>query len=387
MRSSLARFVPTPWQLLVWGIATIGFLCVGFVTWFWLSHASGQTPGDTQNYILAGLRLNVGHPLYGYGPGDVHVVPISGGADYPLFSPPLIAVLFRPIVLLPANGQYIWWVSMDLLEILAIIALVLRAPLAAGLALIPLSLSVGMAMQVGNVDCLVLPGLLLTWCWLVRGHNDRAGLAIALLASLKLTPVIFVWWLFVTGRRRAAGVAIGCGIALAFVAMLGSEPMIFLRFYEVTMANLLAPASDLGPPGLARAVGLPAVVVAWLPRAVLLGGAAVMWATRRRPGVSWATGACLMWLASPVVALHTLALALVAIAPLAWPMAPDRVRERPGDDPEVSTKSKAGPNHATGEASTLVAGTYRAVTASGRVSTRAACVASQASIVGSLART
>ncbi len=335
MRSSLVRLLPTPWRLLGWGIATLGLVCLGFVTWFWLSHASGQTPGDTHNYVLAGLRLNVGHPLYGYGPGDEHVLPISGGADYPLFSPPLMAVIFRPIVLLPANGQYIWWVSMDLLELVAIAALIRRAPLVTGLLLIPLSLSVGLAMEVGNVDCLVLPGLLLTWYWLVHGYDDRAALAIGLLASLKLTPVIFVWWLFVTGRRRAAFIAIGTGVALAVVAILGSEPGIFLKFYEVTTANLVAPASDLGPPGLARAIGLPALVVAWLPRAVLLVGVALMWATRRRPAVSWATGALLMWLASPVVALHTPALALVAIAPLAWPMVRGRTGERSSADPDL----------------------------------------------------
>lgn len=333
LRSSLARFLPTPVRLLGWGFAAIGLLCVAFVTWYWLSHASAETPGDTHNYVLAGLRLNAGHPLYGYGPGDEYVVPNPGEADYPLFSPPLIAVFFRFIVLLPANGQYVWWLAMAVLEFAAIIALVRRVPLVAGLALIPLSLSTGMAMQVGNVDCLVLPGLLLTWCWLVRGHDDRAALAIGLLASLKLTPVILVWWLFVTGRRRAAGIAIGCGIALAVVAMLGSEPAIFLRFYEVTTANLTAPTGELGPPGFARAIGMPAVVVAVLPRVVLFGGCALMWATRRRPAVAWAVGALLMWLASPVVALHTPALALVAIAPLAWPMAHGRTDEPPVDRP------------------------------------------------------
>jgi hypothetical protein len=309
------------------------------VTLFWLSYASGPTPADTHNYVLAGMRLNVGHPLYGYGVGDEHVLPISNGADYPLFSPPLIAVVFRFVVLLPAKGEYLWWASMDVLELVAVLALVRRAPLVTGLLLIPLSLSVGMAMRVGNVDCLLLPGLLLTWLWLRRGQDNRAALAIGLLASLKLTPVIFVWWLFVTGRRRAAGIAIGCGVVLAGVAMLGSEPLIFLKFYEVTMANLSAPASDLGPLALARAIGLPAVVVAWLPRAILLGGVAVMWATRRRPGVTWAVGALLMWLASPVVAIHALALVLVAIAPLAWPMAPGRVREHLSDDPAGSTTS------------------------------------------------
>lgn len=332
MGSSLARFLPTPVRLLGWGLASIGLLCVAFVTWFWLIHASAATPGDTHNYILAGLRLNAGHPLYGYGPGDEHILPISSGADYPLFSPPLLGVVFRAIVLLPGNGQYIWWLSMDVLEVVAIIALVRRAPLVTGLVLIPLSISTGMAMEVGNVDCLVLPGLLLSWYWLLHGHDDRAALAIGLLASLKLTPAILVWWLFVTGRRRAAGIATGCGIVLALVAMLGSEPTIFLKFYEVTMANLTAPMKDIGPPAIARALGLPAVVAAWLPRAILFGGVVLMWATRRRPAVAWATGALLMWLASPVVALHTPALALVALAPLAWPMAGGWTGEHAGVD-------------------------------------------------------
>jgi hypothetical protein len=64
----LARFIPTPMQLLGWGMGAIGVLCLVIVTWFWVSHATPQTPGDTHNYILAGLRLNAGHPLYAYGP-------------------------------------------------------------------------------------------------------------------------------------------------------------------------------------------------------------------------------------------------------------------------------------------------------------------------------
>jgi hypothetical protein len=332
-----ALSLPTPVRLLGWGAATIGLACVGFVTWFWLSHASGQTPGDTHNYILAGLRLNVGHPLYSYGIGDEHAAMSSPDSTVALFSPPLIGVVFRAVVLLPGNGQYIWWPTMDVLELAAVIALLRREPLVTGLALIPLSLAVGMAMQVGNADCLVLPGLLLAWLWLREGHDSRAAVLIGLLASLKLAPAIFVWWLYVTGRRRAAAIAVGCGIVLGFVAMLGSEPLIFLRFYEVTVANASAPASDLGPLGLARVLGLPPVLIAWLPRAILLGGVGAMWAARRRPGVSWAIGALLMWWVSPVVSLHTPALALVAIAPLAWPMARDRIDVGP-----ATTRTRSG---------------------------------------------
>jgi len=361
LRASLARFVPTPLQLLSWGAVTIGLSCLAFVTWFWLSHATGQTPGDTHNYILAGLRLNAGHPLYGYGPGDEHVLD-RVFADYPLYSPPLIAVLFRPIVLLPANGQYVWWVAMDALELLTVAMLVRRVPLVMGLVLIPLCLPIGMVMEVANVDCLVAFGMLVAWRWLVDGHDDRAALLIAVLASLKLTPAIFVWWLFVTGRRRAAAVAIGGVVACALVATLGSEPLILVKFYEVTTANLTGPVGGVGPAGLAYALGLPSIVFPWLPRVILVAGVVAMWVLRRRPGISFAIGASLMWLASPVTALHTPALVLVALAPLAWPMA----RGIAGGTPVASSgaatpegRSKASPSTAPEPARELARGGLR----------------------------
>jgi len=321
LKGSLARLVQRREQLFAWSLVAVGLVCIA--VWLLVTSQVARFPGDTHNYILAGLRLNAGHPLYGYGPGDVRA-PYVGGADYPLFSPPLIAVIFRPIVLLPANGEYVWWAAMDICEILAVAALVRRAPLVMGVALIPLSLAIAMAMWQGNVDCLVVAALVLAWCWLVQRQDDRAALLLALVASLKLTPVIFVWWLFVTGRRRAAAIAIGCGIVLALVAILGSEPFIFLRFYQVTVANLSAPSGLMTTSGLANAVGLPAVVVAWLPRALLVAGAAVIWVFRDRAGLSWAISALLMWIVSHVASLHTPALLLVALAPVAWPIASRR---------------------------------------------------------------
>jgi len=75
--------------------------------WYLMTHSLVGAPGrDIHNYILAGLRLNAGHPLYTYGPGDERIIS-DGFADYALYSPPLIAVLFRFIVLLPANGEYV----------------------------------------------------------------------------------------------------------------------------------------------------------------------------------------------------------------------------------------------------------------------------------------
>jgi hypothetical protein len=54
---------------------------------------------------------------------------------------------------------------------------------------------------------------------------------------------------------------------------------------------------------------------------ILVGGIALIWLSRQRPGLSFAIAASMMWLASPLAVLHTPALILVAFAPLAWPMA------------------------------------------------------------------
>ena len=46
--------------------------------------------------------------------------------------------------------------------------------------------------------------------------------------------------------------AVACGVALALVAMLGSEPLIIVKFYQVMTANLNLPTdSSIGPVGLA----------------------------------------------------------------------------------------------------------------------------------------
>jgi hypothetical protein len=163
-----------------------------------------------------------------------------------------------------------------------------------------------------------------------------------LVVGLALIPLFFVWWLLITGRRRAAGVAVARGVALALVAMLGSERLIIVKFYQVMTANLNLPTdSSIGPVGLASVAGLPGIVVTWLPRVILVGGLAAMWLTRRRPGLSFATGAVLMWLASPIASLHTPALVLVAFAPLAWPMARGLARRGAAAPPEPATPTPA----------------------------------------------
>src|SRR5665811_226267 len=66
---------------------------------------------DASNYYAAGQRLNVGHSLYGSLQRDDRPVP-GYPAIYPapLLSPPLIAVAWRPLALLPGTlSMDLWW--------------------------------------------------------------------------------------------------------------------------------------------------------------------------------------------------------------------------------------------------------------------------------------
>jgi hypothetical protein len=321
LSGSAASALPRRWRLITWVVVVvaIAFLVAWFVAILQIpprgTGPSDPGPGDGQQYIRAALRLNAEQPLYGYDATTGSFVAVD---DY--LSPPLLAVVFRVIVLLPAHGANLWWGAMVLFEISALVALVRRVPLVVSLATVVLGLSIDMAMWQGNVDCLVMPGLVLAWYWLSQGRDRRAALSIGLLASLKLTPLVFVWWLLVTGRRSAAGVAVGFGVALAVVTIIGSEPLVFRNFAGVTIANVEAPSSAFGSSGFAYALGLPSFAITWLPRLILTAGVAAMWICRRRPRVAWAIGASLMWLSSPVASVHTPALLLVALAPLAWPI-------------------------------------------------------------------
>ena len=57
---------------------------------------------DAGNYYAAGERLNVGHSLYAYGPGDRHELELLFGLPSPYLYPPLIGVLFRPVAPRPS---------------------------------------------------------------------------------------------------------------------------------------------------------------------------------------------------------------------------------------------------------------------------------------------
>lgn len=296
---------------------------VGFIAAWLIVHR--YYPGDAVNYFTAGDRLNHGQSLYapldlGQGPGYAAVA---------IFSPPLAGVLFRPIAALPwdlAIPAWVWIVGT--IELGTILMLARRQPLA-GIAITILGLAIMLAVLVGNLDCLVLAMCVLAYLRLEKGHEAQAGILLGIAASLKLTPLALVFWLFAAGHRRAGYAAVATGIVLAVVAMLGSSPDIFVQFTRVIVTNYGGIGGGAGPLSLstiAASFGVPSALAVWLPRLALVSGFLGVVALRQRPAWAWAVATATMVFASPTVGAHAYALLLIAFA--AFPSGP--VVERPG---------------------------------------------------------
>ena len=304
IRPWLAARVP----VLRLGAAAIGVAAVSLCIAIWVS--TGPFPIDTAHYLGAGTRLNDALPLY------AATDQVGGYAQVAIFSPPLIAVLIRPLSMLPFDVATTVWVAlMAICEFAALALLLRRSPGATGIAMAVVAPAIALTVVVGNLDALVLLVLVTAWPLLRDGRGTAAALLLALVASLKLTPVALLWWLLVTGRRREFAIAAGACVALALVAMLGSEPLIFVRFIEVTLANYGGSAGPLSLAGVGRGLGLDPSVAVWLPRLALVGGLVSIVAFRRHRGATYATAVATMVLASPVAAFHTPALLLGILVP------------------------------------------------------------------------
>jgi hypothetical protein len=196
---ALARSRPTPlrWFVLAF-LAGIGALAGAGMFWM---HVTTDPLNDVHAYYEAGARLNAGLPLY-VSSGDV-ATPLG----YPY--PPLLAILFRPLALLPfAAASAIWEV--------AVIASFVGTVWWGGLRRRETWFAVGIL------------GLPIAWCVAIGQAQVMLTLftaigapwSVALAANIKLFPaLIALWWI---GRRewRNLGVFAATMAALALLQLL-----------------------------------------------------------------------------------------------------------------------------------------------------------------------
>jgi alpha-1,2-mannosyltransferase len=262
--------------------------------------------GDAWNYLAAGERLNAGHPLYELGPTDRQVLIVPPYWTVPLLAPPPIAVAWRPLALLGEPSMWLWGLAC-LVAVVAVAAVVAtrRSDLALGV-LAVCALPVALTALSGNVNALLLPAVVAAWIW--RDHPWRAGSLLAVVAAIKLTPILILLWPAMSGRLRIVltTAAVLAGIGLVSLAGAG------LDAHLAWLASV--PGSVPSPLALASITGLPPLVVA-----AILGVGVVAVSRLGDERLTFAAAVVAAALASPAMYFQSLALLVAAVAPWAFP--------------------------------------------------------------------
>jgi len=260
-----------------------------------------------REYWPAGHRV-----LHGISPYLTDKAHVAAGEAFPY--PAAAGVLIAPFALIARNvGEVVW-----VLACMAAAAGTLRALEVEDwrlYGLVFLWAPVVTAWQTANFSLFLCLGAALMWRW--RDRPALAGLAVALLVSIK--P--FVWplglWLIATRRYRATGWAVGLGAIINLVAWS------VLGFHQIS--RYLTDASDVSGHffrhsytvvALAMHAGIsrPVASAIGVALAALAAGVCILWGRRGEQTRALTMCIALILLASPVQWMHYFVLVLVPFA-------------------------------------------------------------------------
>jgi hypothetical protein len=275
------------------GAAVVGLL-IGIDTL--ILHLRLDPLVDVHAYYDAGARLNAGLPLY---------VQPAGTDDAAFYRyPPLLAIAFRPLALLPFETAARIWES---LLLVLFVATIVRAGVRnewTWIVLGWLAAPIAWSLAIGQAQVAVTFLVMLGSPW-----------AIALAANLKILPILIaIYWI---GRRDWAAVRL---LALSMVALIALqfvlEPAGTLAFLGFT---------DLGQVGNIENRSLYAISpILWAASVVALVGLAFRYADSR---AGWALAVSTSVLVSPRLLMYQLSTLYAAIRPS------DAAVDDGGDDP------------------------------------------------------
>jgi alpha-1,2-mannosyltransferase len=247
-------------------LAAIGYLVMTAVT---------GTMLDLHVYRSGGQAILHGANLYA----------IRAADNLPFTYPPVSAILSVPLALLPFVADKIGWIAVVLASLMLAVRAGFRQLLdragGAAPAVFPVILAIAAYLQpvmqgigFGQVD-LVLLGLCLTDCMATAPRWPR-GLLIGLATAIKLMPGVFVIYLLITGRRRAAGIA-----ALSFAGLTALAWAISPANSATYWTNAIFQTGRLGGNGSAANQSLRGIVLrvhadvapnlVWLPLVLIVG--------------------------------------------------------------------------------------------------------------------
>jgi hypothetical protein len=275
--------------LLVFALAILGLLLGIAVT---ISHLRTDPLADVRAYYDAGARLNAGQPLY---PADADTT----AADFYRY-PPLLAIVFRPLALLPYDVVApLWGLAMIAAFAATLWRIGLRRTTWSTVAI--LALPIGWTLAIGQAQSLVTLLAVLASPW-----------AIALAANLKLFPAfVGLYWL---GRREWRKVAelIAVGVALLLVQLV-LEPTGTIHYLTFPSLDQVGPVNNFSPYAISPLLWAGLVVAGLI---VVLGLARTRW--------GWAAAVAYSVLVTPRLLTYQLMTLLAGLR------SPDEVDPRPG---------------------------------------------------------
>ena len=205
------------WRRYAW--LALGVSCAVYLI---LSLAHHQAFHPWGRLAFFDLRVYRGGARLALNGGSLYGGPIWHWA--PFTYPPVAALVFTPLALLPLAVDEFLVTILGVAALFAVLALALRLPMADGDEAAPMQYWRSVVLPVAAAAALWLEPITATLGYgqvnllialLVVGdlsRNDTAtskGAMIGIAAGLKLTPLIFIPYLFFSRRRRAAIVALG----------------------------------------------------------------------------------------------------------------------------------------------------------------------------------
>lgn len=286
----------------------------------WREHVWSVEPSkwwDSVTYYAAGMRLTTGGELYALRSTDwVMVDPNPLRVPLPFMSPPFLGVAWALIAPLGPWTVHVWWAGSFAAMAAVVLPAARRMPQRTVLLLLVLLVPFAYQALSGNVNGYVIAGAAGAWLLWRSGHSTAAGALIAVLAAAKLVPLALLWWLVWQRDWRAVAAAVVVGLLTLVIALAVVRPD-ELGLYLSTRPE----PGPFAPATILAALGMPALIVAAAaPFTLLFAGLVGVAVTRDHPDGSFMVAVATMALGNPVVYVHTWALLLAALAPVAWPL-------------------------------------------------------------------
>ena len=332
--TAAARTRPTRrWVAVAWTVGAASALWCLVDVW---SRTWQQYQLDLAVYVLGAHHLV---------DGRLYTVSLPTTPHLPFTYPPIAALVFAPLAPLPRQAGQLVWAAVNVVCLYAVVVLSLRAvvpgidrtrlALASLWALGPVMLlePVWLTFFFGQIN-LVLCAAILADLTLVLSVGDRRlprGVLLGVSAAIKLIPLVFLPYLFLTRQFRAAWTAVAAFVGATLLALLFNPSVTWSYFTKyATDAQRVGGVFFISNQSLRgsldrlahRAVSVPVVTAA--EALVLVAGIALAaWAHRSSsPFLGILVCATTGMVVSPITWEHHMVWAVPVLAWLA--LAPDR---------------------------------------------------------------